>query len=172
MEASPTVLSFNKFKINPELNKKIKDTIREDSNLKDIQFLLDTQPELVDHVIKSIVFPSENKSNIDEKLFNDIITKLKDVYNKFPRNSKNENTINKLRINDYENDYGDKEEGIELREIPKNKLNPSLGGRKTNQKSKNKRRIRRSKKNRFTPRYKKKSLRKKTNNPNYQKKLK
>ena len=161
MDASQTVLSFNKFKVNPELKKKIKDTIREDSNLKDIQFLLDTQPELVDHVIKSMVFTSENKSNIDEKLFNDIITKLIDVNDKFPRKSKNENTITKLRINDYENDYGDKEEGIELTEIPKNKLNSSLGGRKKNQKSNNKPRIKRSKKNRFTPRYKKKSLRKK-----------
>jgi hypothetical protein len=147
MDSRNPVNSFNRFKVDLDTKNKLKAKLRNDVRLADIQNYLDNNPELVEHVIKLNIFQNLNNERNEEELFNNIVSQIRNVYNK--SSERREATqVRTINDNDVEG------EGIQLTNLKKG----SNGG-----KTKRKKQIRKRSKfnNRPTPRYKKKTLRKK-----------
>jgi hypothetical protein len=142
MDSRNPVDSFNRFKVDLDTKNKLKAKLRNDVRLEDIQNYLDNNPELVEHVIKLNIFQNQNNERNEEELFNNIVSQIRNVYNK--SSERREATqVSTINDNDVEG------EGIQLTNLKKG----SNGG-------KTKRKKRSKFNNRPTPRYKKKTVRK------------
>jgi hypothetical protein len=140
MESNNINLKFINLRVNPEIIKRIKN----DSQLKDIQSYLNNNPGLIENQVK--LYQIDNNTIAFNKIdFNKIISKIRDIYNN--------NLLEKDKIPSpsLDEEFSNEETGIQL---PKRK-----GG-------KMKRHKRIQSKRRFTPRYKKKTLRKKRKQKN------
>ena len=146
MEQNNPVVSFNNFKVDSNTKNKLITKLRNTPELEDIQNYLINNPELLNHLIKINIFQNQNNERNEEELINNIVSQVRNIYNKISERSEI-NQINSLNNND---GYGN-ETGIEL-------TNRKKGG-KTNKKK----RIKKYSKNinRNTSRYNKKTLRKK-----------
>ena len=141
MDSRNPVDSFNTFKVDLDKKKKLKAKLRNDVRLEDIQNYLDNNPELVEHVIKLNIFQNQNNEINEEELFNNIVSQIRNVYNK--SSERREVTqVSTINDNDVEG------EGIQLTNLKKG----SNGGKTKRKRSKFN--------NRHTPRYKKKTVRK------------
>jgi hypothetical protein len=141
MDSRNPVHSFNTFKVDLDKKKKLKAKLRNDVRLEDIQNYLDNNPELVEHVIKLNIFQNQNNEINEEELFNNIVSQIRNVYNK--SSERREVTqVSTINDNDVEG------EGIQLTNLKKG----SNGGKTKRKRSKFN--------NRPTPRYKKKTVRK------------
>jgi hypothetical protein len=140
MESNNINLKFINLRVNPEIIKRIKN----DSQLKDIQSYLNNNPGLIENQVK--LYQIDNNTIAFNKIdFNKIISKIRDIYNN--------NLLEKDKIPSpsLDEDFSNEETGIQL-------PNRKGGKMKIHKRSQSKKR--------FTPRYKKKTLRKKRKQKN------
>ena len=136
MESHKVNLKFINMSVNPELIKRIKN----DPQLSDIQSYINNNPGLIENQVK--LYEIDNNTMVFNKIdINKIITKIRGIYN---NELLEKDKIPSPSLED--NDFPNEEEGIQM--------SFRKGG-------KTKRRKRSQINKRFTPRYKKKTLRRK-----------
>jgi hypothetical protein len=136
MESHNVNLKFINMSVNPELIKRIK----KDPQLSDIQSYINNNPGLIENQVK--LYEIDNNTMVFNKMdINKIITKIRGIYN---NELLEKDKIPSPSLED--NDFPNEEEGIQM--------SFRKGG-------KTKRRKRSQINKRFTPRYKKKTLRRK-----------
>jgi len=136
MESHKVNLNFINMSVNPEMIKRIKN----DPQLKDIQSYINNNPRLIENQVK--LYEIDNNTMVFNKIdINKIITKIRGIYN---NELLEKDKIPSPSLDD--NDFPNEEEGIQM--------SFRKGG-------KTKRRKRSQINKRFTPRYKKKTLRRK-----------
>jgi len=141
METHKVNLNFINMSVNPEIIKRIKN----DPQLKDIQSYINNNPRLIENQVK--LYEIDNNTMVFNKIdFNKIITKIRDIYN---NELLEKDKIPSPTLED--NDFPNVENGIQLTFRKGGKTKRYKRIRKRSQSNK-----------RFTPRYKKKTLRKKT----------